>query len=234
VSANDGPRITLLAESRREITERGSYGLYHNRGDASHHAHDGPRRLCRLDYGSTGSDHIRGLSGVPVWKSDSSPANATPAFANLGEAQLQGDATDSPDWLGQLNRYRVEAGLTPVGASADLSYGSQQHARYLDHNAPEQPVAFAQHSATVGIAAHREEADNPWYSSEGAEAAGGGKRLPGVLQGADVAFNGKDPAEDIAGWMMVPFHRFAFLRLGRKSPVMVRPENILTALAQLH
>jgi hypothetical protein len=61
------------------------------------------------------------------------------------------------------------------------------------------------------MSAHREEADSPWYSTEGAEAAGGGKRLPGVFQAADVAFGGRDPAGDIDGWMMVPFHRFALL-----------------------
>jgi uncharacterized protein YkwD len=88
------------------------------------------------------------------------------------------------DWLGYVNWLRSLGGLPTVTENTDWSTGCQHHARYMVKN---------------DYIGHEEEPSNPWYTADGASAAGS----------SDVMVSSNAGATDIYAvdlWMSGPFH----------------------------
>jgi hypothetical protein len=124
---------------------------------------------------------------------------------------VTGPFAEIPPWLSELNRWRRIAGLNIVSDSTSLSYGSEQHARYLVSGAPAGVAGFRAYDRSIGPAAHVEDSRKPSYTAIGAAAAIGGALVPEIIQGADVAWEGKSPADDIDELIQAPFHRLSLL-----------------------
>lgn len=92
----------------------------------------------------------------------------------------------------QVNAARKAAGLTPVRLDAELSRGCQSHAHYLalNHQRPE----------TLGARVHREDAQLPGASPEGARAAK--ESVIAVIL---------DPQACVENWMATLYHRIPIL-----------------------
>jgi hypothetical protein len=73
---------------------------------------------------------------------------------------------------------------------------------------PQADEPFRLYAGGLGAAGHTEASGSKWYTAAGAEAAGGGKRMPRVMQGADVTFEGRGEAEEIDSWLMGAFSPF--------------------------
>src|SRR5713101_882621 len=138
-----------------------------------------------------------GLPGIPVWTDKSS--NSSTAARNSGAygigapppidpkaAELGADTNSNGIWLTELNKWREDAGVGPVGENARLSQGSALHARYLVQEGPSDAQGFYAYTSAIGAAAHAEDSGRPSFTPEGAEAAGGGKRTFGVMQSATI------------------------------------------------
>jgi len=76
--------------------------------------------------------------------------------------------------------------------------------------APSDANGFYAYAKGIEGAAHSEDSGRPSYTMQGAEAAGGGPRMRGVLQAADVSF-ADDEVDDIKELLIMPFHRFSLL-----------------------
>jgi hypothetical protein len=116
-----------------------------------------------------------------------------------------------PLWLSELNQWRRMAGLRVVTENAHLSYGSEEHARYLVAQGPADTAGFRAYDRSIGPGAHLESSRRPSYTAAGAEAAMGGPLEAGVIQGADVAWEGRSESDDIDDLMLAPFHRMSLL-----------------------
>jgi hypothetical protein len=121
------------------------------------------------------------------------------------------DSANEPLWLSELNLWRRMAGLEIVIENARLSYGSEEHARYLVVQGPPAIAGFRAYDRTIGPGAHLENSHSPFYTSVGAEAAIGGPLAADVIQGADVAWEGRSEAGDIDNLIVAPFHRLSLL-----------------------
>ena len=116
-----------------------------------------------------------------------------------------------PAWLTELNRWRQMAGLPAIVENGRLSYGSEQHARYLVEQSPPGLGGFRAYDRTIGPRAHIEDARSRSYTPVGAEAAIGGALAPNIIQGADVAWEGRSAPDDIEDLLVAPFHRLSLL-----------------------
>ena len=145
-----------------------------------------------------------GLPGVPVWTAQK--PEVTPRTQGL-DTNPESDA----DWLTELNKWREMAGTRPVGENSNLSHGCQLHAEYLADQIPADGADLTRFAMAMGADAHRESSGQEGYSEEGAQAAGGGRHVQGVLQAADVSWGQADGKEDIDGLLVVPFHRLSLL-----------------------
>jgi hypothetical protein len=116
-----------------------------------------------------------------------------------------------PLWLAELNRWRRMAGLTPVAENGPLNHGSEQHARYLVTEAPHDVAGFRAYDRNIGPRAHTEIPHSRAYTVAGAEAAIGGPLAPDIIQGADVAWEGRSESDDIDELILAPFHRLSLL-----------------------
>ncbi|MBV8847547.1 MAG: hypothetical protein JO307_32450, partial [Bryobacterales bacterium] len=92
-----------------------------------------------------------------------------------------------------------------------MSFGSEQHARYLVIQAPAGNTAFRSYDRSLGARAHMEDAHAAAFTQVGAEAATGGPLAPDMIQGADVAWEGRSESADIDELMLAPFHRLSLL-----------------------
>jgi hypothetical protein len=120
-------------------------------------------------------------------------------------------ATTAPLWLSELNQWRRMAGLSAVAPNAHLSYGSEEHAHYLIAQGPADTVGFRAYDRSIGPRAHLENSHRPSYTAAGAEAAIGGPLAADVIQGADVAWEGRSESGDIDNLILAPFHRLSLL-----------------------
>jgi hypothetical protein len=116
-----------------------------------------------------------------------------------------------PLWLSELNQWRRMAGLRVVTENAHLSYGSEEHARYLVTQGPADTAGFRAYDRSIGPGAHLENSRRPSYTAAGAEAAMGGPLAADVIQGADVAWEGRSESDDIDDLILAPFHRLSLL-----------------------
>src|SRR5260370_22720964 len=83
---------------------------------------------------------------------------------------VTGPFAEIPPWLSELNRWRRIAGLNIVRDSTSLSYGSEQHARYLAVGAPTGVADFRAYDRSIGPAAHGEESRSPSHTATGTAA----------------------------------------------------------------
>jgi len=100
-----------------------------------------------------------------------------------------------PDWLRDLNHWRMMAGVPQIREDANAVRGATAHARYMVKN----------YLAGNPDTPHHEEPSNTWYTPEGAKAAPNGDEYgpgPGPL---------KSPTYDIDGWMDGSFHRLGLI-----------------------
>jgi len=116
-----------------------------------------------------------------------------------------------PLWLAELNQWRQMAGLPLVIENPRLSSGSQQHARYLVLQGPVDVSSFRAYDRAIGPGAHHEDTHRPSYTTAGAQAAMGGPLTVDVIQGADVAWEGRTESADIDSLIAAPFHRLSLL-----------------------
>jgi uncharacterized protein YkwD len=119
------------------------------------------------------------------------PWRRTWGFTTLKELDRYADDLDDKI-LVQVNAVRKEAGLSPVRLDAALSRGCQAHARYLALNHPR--------SSALSMSVHRQNADLPGASPEGAKAA----------KGSDIAVV-LDPQNCVENWMATLYHRLPIL-----------------------
>jgi hypothetical protein len=102
-------------------------------------------------------------------------------------------------------------GLPLVVENPRLSSGSEEHARYLVLQGPLDVSRFRAYDRRIGPAAHHEDSHNPSYTTAGAQAAIGGPLAADVIQGADVAWEGRTESADIDSLIQAPFHRVSLL-----------------------
>ncbi len=134
-----------------------------------------------------------------------------PSAPSINQAFSQTPGEPVPAWLSELNLWRRMAGLGVVAANADLSYGSEQHARYLVVQGPTDATGFRAYDRSIGPGAHLENSHNPSYTKAGAAAAIGGALAANIIQGADVAWEGRSASGDIDNLIVAPFHRLSLL-----------------------
>jgi hypothetical protein len=104
------------------------------------------------------------------------------------------------DWLGEINRYRVAAGLAPVTDNPAWSQGLQNHLTYLRFTPAGYFTGEYQNR-------HTENPASPYYTPEGdAE----GRR-------SNLAFGGSTPVGYIDQWLAAPFHAIGMLRPGLRQ-----------------
>jgi len=159
---------------------------------------------------SKGNLQSVGLPGVPVWKAQQPSPQAPLAAGASSVAELTADGGGAP-WLDELNRWRQAAGLQPVGENLELSDGSREHALYLLDNAGEGGASVVRAGMALGGGAHSESPGSPGFTEAGAQAAGGGRHVEGVLQTATIALGEKGQKADIDSLLIVPFHRLSLL-----------------------
>jgi hypothetical protein len=167
---------------------------------------------------SQGNSRSVGVPGVPSW-SAKTPANAQNSSTTSAPGasmqalspcpQAESDANGKV-WLDELNRWREMTGLRPVRENVRMSQGSYAHARYLVKAGPPDDASVRTYTNTRGAAAHTEDPSSPFYSSEGADAANGGKGTLGGLWTANVSWN-RNQCADVQGLLIAPFHRFSLL-----------------------
>ena len=107
-------------------------------------------------------------------------------------------------WLGQLNFYRVLAGVPAVEPDSRASRGDEAHARYVLKNY----ATMLKSGVNPGAAAHQEDVANKWYTPEGSRAGiGSDMDFSTIPPGSEGAF----PAHALEAWLRGPFHRFWLL-----------------------
>jgi hypothetical protein len=94
-----------------------------------------------------------------------------------------------PGWLTLVNQFRAQADLPLLGEQDDWTEGSWLHARYMVKN---------------DVIQHYEDPGNPWYSTQGAEAAANCNLMVSTSDGVGDDY-------PILIWMQAPFHAVGLL-----------------------
>jgi hypothetical protein len=103
----------------------------------------------------------------------------------------------SADWLGEVNYYRLAAGLPPVQEDAAWDQGIRDHLVYLAKTSPRYLTgAYAN--------LHTEDPASPYYTAPGAKEAASSNLFYGEV--------GFSPRDFIDGWLSAPFHAVGVLR----------------------
>jgi hypothetical protein len=141
----------------------------------------------------------------------SGPADKTVAYGRATDTTLvgdwNGDGVDTlgvrrpppppgQDWLGEINKYRSAAGLSPVTDDPAWDTGIHHHNTYLLKTPPNYFTGVYQ-------SWHSENPASPYYTADGA------------LEGArsDISFGGNyTPVASIDEWLAAPFHAVGILR----------------------
>jgi uncharacterized protein YkwD len=139
--------------------------------------------------------NLKGFLGVPVAAvlAGFSLSSAPPARASVSGAR----AVVSADWLGEVNYYRVAAGLAPVGEDAAWDQGIRNHVAYLAKTP-------ARYMTGTYASLHTENPASPYYSAAGAKEAASSNLFYGEV--------GFSPRDFIDGWLSAPFHAVGILR----------------------
>ncbi len=168
---------------------------------------------------SQGNMRSVGVPGEPSWsaKTPASAQNSSATAAPGASTQplllcppVDIDVNGSGVWLHELDRWREMTGLRGVRENPRMSQGNYAHARYLVKAGPPDDASFIAYRNSIGAAAHREDANSPFYSAEGADAANGGKVTIGGLWAADVSWD-RNQCDDVRGLLVAPFHRLSLL-----------------------
>ncbi|HJU12314.1 MAG TPA: hypothetical protein VJ728_15630, partial [Candidatus Binataceae bacterium] len=149
----------------------------------------------------TDADH-----SLPVAAVTSRSAGLIAHMPQSGHAVLP-----EPLWLVELNLWRRMAGLNVIVENNKLSSGSAEHARYLVVQGPADVTGFRAYDRSIGPRAHVEQTTSSSYTRAGAMAAIGGPLAADVIQGADVAWEGRNESSDIDSLIAAPFHRLSLL-----------------------
>jgi hypothetical protein len=162
---------------------------------------------------SQGNLRSIGLPGLPVWTAKPAPSQAPlPTYTDANANQLAHNERKASPWLDELNNWRRTVGLQPVAENLELSDGSRAHAEYILETARKDGAnSVGAYGMVIGAALHHEDPNSPYFTEVGAQAAGGGRRVPGVSQAANIAFAQKSPKADIDSLLLVPFHRLSLL-----------------------
>jgi hypothetical protein len=113
-------------------------------------------------------------------------------------AQLRGAAhVKSGDWLGEVNYYRLAAGLAPVANVGAWDQGIRSHLVYLAKT----PASFL---TGAYASLHTENPASPFYTAAGAKEAASSNLFYGEV--------GFSPRDFIDGWLSAPFHAVGILR----------------------
>jgi len=93
---------------------------------------------------------------------------------------------------------------------------SRTYDPFLTRRRAGNPIAETAHSSAPLIkqsraAVHHEDPNSPYFSETGAQAAAGGRRVPGIFQAANIALEQTNPRADIDSLSLVPFHRLSLL-----------------------
>jgi uncharacterized protein YkwD len=123
-----------------------------------------------------------------------SPAPSIKLVAHVTSTPIPTSFVAGPDWLQELNRWRMMAKLSHVEEHANAVRGATAHARYMVKN------YIARNPETP----HHEEPGNPWFTKEGAEAAPNGEEYYSAGSIKPINFY-------IEGWMDGTFHRLGLL-----------------------
>lgn len=165
-----------------------------------------------VEWGTNSQGQLQsiGLPGLPVWQSqtltDQNRQASEGILAASPGTELDPKAANLPsspsqaDWLVEVNRWRVAAGVSLVGENVELSTAAGEHARYLVKRGPSTPDEFLAYEIGIDGSAHSENSDSPYFTHEGREAAHFG----------DVAWE-RDPLADVQGLVVAPFHRVSIL-----------------------
>jgi hypothetical protein len=159
---------------------------------------------------SQGQLQSLGVPGLPIWQTqtlteqkhlaaEGELAAAPGSEVDSGAAKLTSLQSDSP-WLADVNRWRMKAGVDPVGENTGLSNAGAAHACYLVKNRPSTPAAFFNYEQTIGGAAHTEDFSNQYFTQSGYEAA---------LRG-DISWD-RGAEADVDALVEAPFHRLSIL-----------------------
>jgi hypothetical protein len=132
------------------------------------------------------------MVSILAW--NSGPVEAAPLSDPVHAADGSG-----ADWLGEINLYRVAAGLKPVSDEPSWSAGLQQHFLYLNKT----PASYrtGQYASE-----HSENPSSPYFTIEGARAGGSSNLISGGI--------GLSPVDFIDKWLAAPFHAIGMLRPG--------------------
>lgn len=165
-----------------------------------------------MEYSTNGQGQLQsiGIPGVPIWQTKAMSNEerlaaqgrlAAPpgSFLDSSAASLIAVKSDAP-WLAEVNRWRTEAGVQPVGENDFLDLSTAYHARYLVEHGPRTRQAFLEYENTLDAAAHTEDSTSPYFTQDGYEAA---------LRG-DIAWD-RNPIADVDGLVEAPFHRVSIL-----------------------
>lgn len=116
---------------------------------------------------------------------------ATPAPTETPQPTATATATlaPTPAWLGYVNRFREEGGLTPLLDDVSWSLGSESHSRY---------------TVKTDFVTHSQDSGSPWFSQAGLDAARNGNLAATVWYEAP-------PEWAIDYWMTAPFHALPML-----------------------
>jgi hypothetical protein len=153
--------------------------------------------------------------GCIAWTQDSQGNLISVGLPELPDAnaeQLTHHEGKASPWLDELNNWRQTAGLQPVAENLELSAGSRAHAEYILESARKHSAnSVAAFLTLMGAALHHEDPNSPYFSEIGAQAAAGGRRVPGIFQAANIALEQTNPRADIDSLSLVPFHRLSLL-----------------------
>lgn len=103
----------------------------------------------------------------------------------------------SSNWLGEVNYYRVAAGLAPVKQEKAWDRGIREHLVYLAKTP-------ARYLTGTYASLHSENPDSPYFTAAGAREAASSNLFYGEL--------GFTPRDFIDGWLSAPFHAVGILR----------------------
>jgi hypothetical protein len=135
------------------------------------------------------SPHYGGIQDTLSAQADQQEAGQSNVFIPVAIGAGGGAPVNPPPWLQQLNNYRAQAKLPLLTLNSAWGEGGWNHSRYMVKN---------------NEIAHMENKDNPWYTSEGDQAARSSNLLGSTS--ADLKDN-----TAIGMWMQGPFHALGIL-----------------------
>jgi uncharacterized protein YkwD len=143
-----------------------------------------PTTTATVTPSATGTMTPSATATATATSSATGTMTASPTATATATPSATPTPTATPDWLTYVNSYRALAALYPLTETVSWSLGAQNHARYMVEN---------------DYIGHDEDPANPWYTSEGQQAA----------QNGDVMVHSSLSTTDMYAidlWMRGPFH----------------------------